>query len=58
MALGLIVLLIGTGIGSSWGAVKWAARAPTLETVGGALLIAGLALLGLSMPLAHHLTSG
>jgi len=58
MAFGLVILLIGTGAGVSWAAFSRSARPATLEAIGGVLLIAGLALLGLGMPLAVHLTSG
>jgi hypothetical protein len=59
MAIGLITLLISAGASMSWVAASWRPSRPaTIEAISGALLIAGLALLGLSMPLAQHLTSG
>ena len=58
MAVGLIILLIGAGVGTSWAAASGLWRASGLEVLSGALLIVGLALLGLSMPIAQHLTAG
>ncbi len=58
MALGLIVSLIGAGTGAAWVAQAWSQRQAALEAIGGALLVAGLALLGMALPLAQHFTAG
>jgi hypothetical protein len=63
MAIGIVVLLIGAGTGISWAANSRAGNVPAaspagLEAISGVLLIAGLALLGLSMPLVQRMTAG
>ncbi len=47
--VGLIVMLIGTGGGLAWAATTRQGVATHLERVGGALLIAGLALLAYAL---------
>ncbi len=58
MYVAAVVTLVCGGAGLSWAAASRPAMAARLECAGGALLIAGLAVLGLALPAAHHLSPG
>lgn len=54
----LIAALLGSGMALSWRAMSRPAVAAQLENASGALLIAGLALVGLGLPVAHYISPG
>ena len=54
----LIAMLLGSGVALSWTAVSNPAVSAQLESASGALLIAGLALLGFGLPVVHCINPG
>jgi hypothetical protein len=55
--IGFIIALLAAGVVISWSAVSRPAHTVALEHVSGALLIAGLSLLGFALPIVHRFTS-
>ncbi len=53
-----IVTLVCSGAAVSWAATSRPAVAAQLEKASGALLIAGLSLIGFALPVAQHLGHG
>jgi len=58
MYIGLIAIFLGSGMALSWAATSRPAVAAQLEGISGALLIAGLAMLGLGLPIARYISPG
>ena len=58
MYIGLVVTLVCAGTALSWAATSSPAVAARLENASGALLIAGLSLIGLALPIVQHLGPG
>jgi hypothetical protein len=58
MYISLVVTLVCAGVALSWAATSNPAVAARLENAGGALLIAGLSLIGLALPIVQHLGPG
>jgi len=58
MYIVLIVTLVCAGGGLAWAATSRPAIAARLENASGALLIAGLSLLGLALPIVQHVGHG
>jgi hypothetical protein len=58
MYIGLVVTLVCAGAALSWAAASRPAVAARLENASGALLIAGLSLIGLALPIVQHIGPG
>jgi len=58
MYIVLIVTLVCGGAALSWAATSRPAIAARLENASGALLIAGLSLIGLALPIVLHIGPG
>ena len=58
MYIGFIATLLGGGMVLSWAATSRPSVADQLENVSGLLLIAGLALLGLGLPVVRYINPG
>jgi hypothetical protein len=58
MYIGMVVTLVSGGATLSWAATSRPTIAARLETASGALLIAGLSLIGLALPMVQHLGPG
>ena len=54
----LVAMLLVSGVTLSWNAMSRPAVAAQLERASGALLVAGLALLGFGLPVVQHLSPG
>jgi hypothetical protein len=55
---GIVITLISAGAAASWASMLRPEKASVLEHVSGALLIAGLSLIGIGLPLVHRFTAG
>ncbi len=58
MYVGVIAVLLGSGMALSWAAISRPSIAAQLESISGLLLIAGLALLGLGLPIMRCINPG
>ena len=58
MYIGLVVTLVCGGAALSWAATSMPAIAARLENSSGALLIAGLSLIGFALPIMQHIGHG
>ena len=58
MFIGFIATLLGSGLALSWAATSRPPIAAQLENLSGLLLIAGLALLGLGLPVVRYISPG
>ncbi len=58
MYIGMVVTLVCGGVALSWAAMSRPAIAARLENASGALLIAGLSLIGLALPVVQHIGAG
>jgi hypothetical protein len=56
--IGIVITLVSAGVAASWASVLKPELASVLEHVSGALLIAGLSLIGIGLPLAHRFATG